>query len=73
MVGARKASAEGKLIARRWSSYCSQQGILVVSGMAPGIDSAAHGGSLDAGRARVAVLGYGLDAGSFRSTGLDFK
>lgn len=64
MVGARKASAEGKLVARRWSTYCSQQGVAVISGMAPGIDSAAHGGSLDAESAGIAVLGYGLLAGS---------
>ncbi len=64
MVGARKASAEGKLITRRWSAYCSKQDVCVISGMAPGIDSAAHGGSLDAARAGIAVLGYGLQAGS---------
>ncbi len=64
MVGARKASAEGKLITRRWSSYLSKQNVIIVSGMAPGIDSAAHGGSLDAGAAGISVLGYGLSAGS---------
>lgn len=66
VVGARKASAEGKLITRRWSSFCSKQGVTVISGMAPGIDSAAHGGSLDAESAGIAVLGYGLEAGSFQ-------
>jgi DNA processing protein len=64
MVGARKSSEEGKVITRRWSSYLSKHGVTVVSGMAPGIDSAAHGGSLDAGKAGIAVLGYGLKAGS---------
>ncbi len=64
MVGARKASAEGKLITRRWSCFVSKQDVCVVSGMAPGIDSAAHGGSLDAKSAGIAVLGYGLKAGS---------
>jgi len=68
MVGARNASAEGRLIARRWSAYCSQQGVVVISGMAPGIDSAAHGGSLDADAAGIAVLGYGLLAGSAQQT-----
>ncbi len=66
MVGARKASAEGKMIARRWSSYLSAQGVVVVSGMAPGVDSAAHGGTLDANAAGIAVLGYGLQAGSLQ-------
>ncbi|MDQ6988865.1 MAG: DNA-processing protein DprA [Mariprofundaceae bacterium] len=64
MVGARKASAEGKLITRRWSAFCSQRDICIISGMAPGIDSAAHGGSLDVDCAGIAVLGYGLAAGS---------
>ena len=64
IVGARRASAEGKLIARRWSTYCSKQHVYIISGMAPGIDSAAHGGSLDADSAGIAVLGYGLLAGS---------
>jgi len=64
MVGARKASEEGKVITRRWSAYLSKQDVVVVSGMAAGIDSAAHGGSLDADAAGIAVLGYGLNAGS---------
>ena len=64
MVGARRASPEGKLIARRWSSYLSEQGACMISGMAPGIDSAVHGGSLDASCAGIAVLGYGLLAGN---------
>jgi len=64
MVGARKASAEGKMVTRRWASYLSKQGVVVVSGMAPGIDSAAHGGVLDVQSAGIAVLGYGLKAGS---------
>ena len=64
MVGARRSSDEGRLIARRWSSYCSQQGVVVVSGMAAGIDAAAHRGSLQAQCAGVAVLGFGLSAGS---------
>ncbi len=68
MVGARKASEEGKVITRRWSAYLSRQGVVVVSGMAAGIDSAAHGGSLDADAAGIAVLGYGLKAGSAYQT-----
>ena len=64
IVGACQACSEGKLIARRWPSYCSKQNVCIISGMAPGIDSAAHGGSLDAESAGIAVLGYGLLAGS---------
>ena len=66
VVGARKASVEGRLVARRWSSYVSKQGVVVASGMAPGIDSAAHGGSLDAQKPGVAVLGYGLNTGNLQ-------
>jgi len=61
VVGARKASRESKLIARRWSAYCSKRGVTVVSGMAYGIDAAAHGGALEGDSPTVAVLGCGLD------------
>lgn len=62
VVGARKASKEGRVIARRWSQYCSERGVTVVSGMAYGIDAAAHGGALEGGGGTVAVLGSGLNA-----------
>ncbi|MDX8414084.1 MAG: DNA-processing protein DprA [Mariprofundales bacterium] len=60
VVGARRASREGVVIVRRWAEAWSQQDIVIVSGMAPGIDSGAHGGSLKGGAPGVAVLGYGL-------------
>lgn len=60
IVGARKASRESKLIARRWSAFFSRQGITVVSGMAYGIDAAAHGGALEGNSPTIAVLGCGL-------------
>jgi DNA processing protein len=60
MVGARKASREGRLITRRWSKYFSNRGVAIVSGMAYGIDSAAHGGALEGLSPTVAVLGCGL-------------
>ena len=62
VVGARKASREGKVIARRWSRYCSERGVTIVSGMAYGIDAAAHGGALEGDAGTVAVLGSGLKA-----------
>jgi DNA processing protein len=62
VVGARKASKEGRVIARRWSQYCSERGVTVVSGMAYGIDAAAHGGALEGDAGTVAVLGSGLKA-----------
>ena len=61
VVGARKASRESRLIARRWSSYCSKRGVTIVSGMAYGVDAAAHGGALEGDSPTVAVLGCGLN------------
>ncbi len=66
VVGARKASRESRVIARRWSAYCSKHGVTIVSGMAYGIDAAAHGGALEGDSPTVAVLGCGLDALSGR-------
>jgi DNA processing protein len=60
VVGARKASREGRLITRRWSRYFSDRGVAVVSGMAYGIDAAAHGGALESSSPTLAVLGCGL-------------
>lgn len=62
LVGSRKASREGRLIARRWSRYLSERQVAVVSGMAFGIDAAAHGGALEGGTPTIAVLGAGLAA-----------
>lgn len=59
VVGARIASAGGQRIARGLSQGLGQAGFVVVSGLARGIDTAAHQGSLDAGT--VAVLGGGVD------------
>lgn len=63
VVGSRKADSEGKLLARRWCAQLAARGIGIVSGMAYGIDAAAHGGALDAGfdgAPTIAVLGCGL-------------
>jgi len=62
IVGARKATNEGKVIARRWSKYCSDRGVSIVSGMAYGIDAAAHRGALEGDTGTIAVLGCGLKA-----------
>ena len=65
VVGARKADSEGRLLTRRWCASLAAQGIGIVSGMAFGIDAAAHGGALDAengGAPTIAVLGCGLAA-----------
>ncbi|CAN5163703.1 DNA-processing protein DprA [soil metagenome] len=59
MVGARIASAGGQRIARGLAQALGQDGFVVVSGLARGIDAAAHAGSLQTGT--VAVLGGGVD------------
>ncbi len=59
MVGARIASAGGQRIARGLAQGLGQAGFVVVSGMARGIDAAAHAGSIETGT--VAVLGGGVN------------
>jgi DNA processing protein len=61
IVGARKASPDGLEIARALARCVTAAGATVVSGMALGIDSAAHDGALDGGGATVAVLAGGAD------------
>jgi len=59
IVGARIASAGGQRIARGLADGLGRAGFVVVSGLARGIDAAAHAGALEAGT--VAVLGGGVD------------
>ncbi|MEZ5078122.1 MAG: DNA-processing protein DprA [Solirubrobacterales bacterium] len=60
IVGARRATSYGREIARELGRELAGAGIVVVSGLAFGIDACAHRGALDAGRT-VAVLGCGPD------------
>ena len=61
MVGARSCSSYGRSVTRALARDVAGAGVVVVSGMARGIDGEAHRGALDAGGATVAVLGCGID------------
>ncbi|MFO7577010.1 MAG: DNA-processing protein DprA [Pelovirga sp.] len=61
VVGSRQATASGLSFARDVAKGLAQRNICVISGMARGVDSAAHCGALAAGGTTVAVLGCGVD------------
>ena len=61
IVGTRRASKESISIAREWSRVFARHGCVVVSGLARGIDAAAHQGALDEKGVTWAVLAHGLD------------
>lgn len=61
IVGSRKATPAGLEFAQDLARQLSQQAICTVSGMARGVDSAAHRGALDGDGKTIAVLGCGVD------------
>jgi len=62
IVGTRRMTGYGERVARELAMACAAAGIVVVSGLAQGIDSAAHRGALDGGGRTVAVLGESIPA-----------
>ena len=61
IVGTRKPSAYGREIATKIASECAKNSIVVVSGLALGIDSIAHRAAIDSGGKTIAVLANGVD------------
>jgi len=61
VVGSRRATEYGEGVAEELGAQLAARGITVVSGLARGIDSAAHRGALRAGGRTIAVLGSGVD------------
>ena len=62
VVGSRRASSYGREVARELGRELATAGVVVVSGLAFGIDACAHRGTLDAGGIAIAVLGCGPDS-----------
>jgi DNA processing protein len=61
LVGSRAASPHGLAVAERLAADLAARGLVVVSGLARGVDAAAHRGALAGGGSTIAVLGSGVD------------
>lgn len=61
IIGSRSCTENGRKLAKKFASELSDQGIVIASGMAKGIDAMAHEATLNAGGKTIAVLGNGLN------------
>ena len=61
IVGSRRATVDGVRVARELAAALAKRGVSIVSGLARGIDAAAHEGALDAGGRSGAVLGTSIE------------
>lgn len=69
VVGSRKATMYGRQVIARLVPPCIQSGVIIVSGMAYGIDSIAHRTCVELGAPTIAVLGSGVDDASLYPRG----
>lgn len=67
IIGSRRATARGREVAAELAGALGRHGVCVISGLALGIDAAAHRGALASGGGTLAVLGSGVDRPSPRS------
>lgn len=60
IIGSRNCTPKGKKLTEKFATELSQQGLVIISGMAKGIDTAAHRGTIEAKGKTIAVLGNGF-------------